>query len=30
MLMIGPPGASKILLVRAMPGILPCRTIDKP
>jgi predicted ATPase with chaperone activity len=28
-LMIGPPGAGKILLARAMPGILPRMTIDE-
>jgi hypothetical protein len=27
--MIGPPGAGKTLLARAMPGILPCMTIDE-
>jgi magnesium chelatase family protein len=26
--MIGPPGAGKTLLARAMPGILPRMTID--
>jgi magnesium chelatase subunit ChlI-like protein len=27
-IMIGPPGASKTLLARAMPGILPAMSID--
>jgi len=29
MLMIGPPGAGKMLLARAMPGILPSTTIKE-
>jgi magnesium chelatase family protein len=29
MIMVGPPGAGKTLLARAMPGILPRMTIDE-
>jgi predicted ATPase with chaperone activity len=29
MLMSGPPGSSKTLIARSMPGILPCLTIEE-